>query len=181
MKRFWLLRAGILPQFLYRTYITYHPVNNNYSVTCPRILEKKEIIFNSHGDTMYLCDFLNFRGNYRGFVPLTNQVLESQKSHIWKSWPEASVSLTNTRNTASLTLSMKLGTTRAWKVVTQFACGISDRYLNCLASIQIMNLSHLSLWGVLETHLSLTKVAVWCKGAFEHPCQCVKAFSFLRR
>lgn len=31
-------------------------------------------------DTMYLCDFLNFRGNYRGFATLTNQVLESQKS-----------------------------------------------------------------------------------------------------
>lgn len=84
VKRFPLLRVGILPPFLYSiTYVTYHHINNNYSVTCPRIfLGKKNTSLNSLGHSVYLCDFLNFRGNCRGFVPLTNQVLESQESCI---------------------------------------------------------------------------------------------------
>lgn len=143
---------------------------------------KKIIILNSHGDTMYLHDFLNFRGNWRLCASDKSGPGISKVRHLKiPAWNFCATEEQKKRSQFNTGLSVKLIITQAWKIVTQFVCGVSDRYLNCLASIQTMNLSHLSLYEVLETHLSLTKVAVWCKGAFEHLCHCVKVFPFLRR
>lgn len=50
VKRFPLLWAGIPPPSLYSiTYITYHQVNNNYSVTPEFFWEKIKKTLNSHG------------------------------------------------------------------------------------------------------------------------------------
>lgn len=121
----------------------------------------------------------DFRGNYRGFVLQKGQVLASQKSGICRFWPETPAPLTNTRNTASFTQE------RLWNVEPhkhrRYSRSLCVGFLNCLALVQIMNLFHLSLWGVLETYLSPTEAAGWCKCASQHPCQCVKVFSVFRR